>query len=215
MFLDRRDAGIHLVKRLGDYKDRKDVLVLALPRGGVVTGFELAVGLNVPLDVLIVRKIGFPYQPELAVGAVSETGAVFLNRDIISIYGVENEYIEEEIKRQTGEISRRTTLYRKGKKITELKDKTIILTDDGVATGATIKAAILTLKKERIKELALALPVAPPGTADELRTMADKFICLETPEDFMAVGESYRDFTQVSDAEVVKLLKEAEDARKE
>jgi putative phosphoribosyl transferase len=209
MFLNRKDAGIRLAERLGDYKDRGDALVLALPRGGVATGFEIAEKLNLRLDILIVRKIGFPHQPELAIGAVSETGAVSLNQHIISTYGVEEEYIEKEIKRQREEILRRTKLYRMGKEITGLDNKIVILTDDGVATGATIKAAISALKKERIRELIIALPVAPPDTANELGKMADKFICLETPPDFVSVGSYYNDFEQVSDSEVVELLEEA------
>ena len=206
MFNDRRDAGIQLVSMLKKYKDQEGVLVLALPRGGVVTGYEIARYLNVPLDIVIVRKIGFPGQPELGIGAVSETGTVVLNQFIISTYGVSKDYIEHEISRQKEEISRRVKLYRKGKGLPDLEGKTIILVDDGVATGATIKAAITTLRKEKLTKLTVALPVAPPATADELKQMVDEFICIETPVDFMAVGAHYRDFTQVSDEEVVELL---------
>jgi len=209
MFNDRREAGILLAKMLGDYKDRKGVLVLALPRGGTATGFEIAVSLDAPLDVLIVRKIGFPFQPELAAGAISETGAVFLNRDLISMYGVPDQYIRTEILKQKKEIENRKGLYREGKGISGLEGKTVILVDDGVATGATIKAAIATLKEEKIKELVVALPVAPPETAKEIRRMSDVFICLETPEDFMAVGSYYSDFSQVTDEEVAGFLKKA------
>lgn len=206
MFNDRRDAGIQLVSMLKKYKDQEGVLVLALPRGGVVTGYEIARYLNVPLDIVIVRKIGFPGQPELGIGAVSETGTVVLNQFIISTYGVSKDYIEHEISRQKEEISRRVKLYRKGKGLPDLEGKTIILVDDGVATGATIKAAITTLRKEKLTKLTVALPVAPPAMADELKQMVDEFICIETPVDFMAVGAHYRDFTQVSDEEVVELL---------
>lgn len=206
MFNDRRDAGIQLTSMLKKYKDQEGVLVLALPRGGVVTGYEIARYLNVPLDIVIVRKIGFPGQPELGIGAVSETGTVVLNQFIISTYGVSKDYIEHEISRQKEEISRRVKLYRKGKGLPDLEGKTIILVDDGVATGATIKAAITTLRKEKLTKLTVALPVAPPATADELKQMVDEFICIETPVDFMAVGAHYRDFTQVSDEEVVELL---------
>ncbi|MEW6002550.1 MAG: phosphoribosyltransferase [Nitrospirota bacterium] len=209
MFRDRRDAGMQLAERLRGYKDRDDVLILALPRGGVVTGYEIARSLNAPLDVLIVRKIGFPGQPEFAIGAISETGTIFLNERIISTYGVSNEYVESEISRQEKEISRRVKLYRQEKSIRELEGKIIILVDDGVATGATTKAAIETLKKEKIKELVVAIPVSPPQTADELKKMADEFVCIETPYDFMAVGAHYLDFTQVSDEEVIDLLKKS------
>jgi putative phosphoribosyl transferase len=206
MFINRADAGVRLADRLKEYKDREGVLVLALPRGGVVTGYELARRLNAGLDVLIVRKIGVPWQPELAAGAISETGTVYLNQDVISAVGGLDAYLEKEIARQKEEIARRTMLYRGGAPIKELAGKTIILVDDGVATGATIKAAIETLKRERVAKLVAAVPVAPPQTAEELRHMADEFVCLETPSYFMAVGSHYLDFTQVSDEEVVKLL---------
>jgi len=206
MFTDRREAGNQLASRLREYKDELGVLVLALPRGGVATGYEIARALNVPLDIVIVRKLGFPGQPELGIGAISETGTVILNESIISTYGVPKDYIDHEISRQKEEITRRVKLYRKGKKLLSLEGKTIILVDDGVATGATIKAAIATLKKEKLKKLVVALPVAPPGVADELKQMVDTFICIETPFDFMAVGAYYRDFAQVSDEEVVDFL---------
>lgn len=206
MFIDRRDAGTQLAQRLKKYRGQKGVLVLALPRGGVVTGFEIARSLGIPLDVLIVRKIGFPGQPELAIGAVSETGAVVLNESIISSYGVSEDYAKKEISRQKEEISRRVKRYRKGESISELEGKTIILVDDGVATGATVKAAIATLRKEKITKLILALPVGPPEAAAELKKMVDDFICLEVPAYFGAVGAFYADFTQVSDDEVVEML---------
>lgn len=206
MFRDRSDAGVQLAERLKGYKDREDVIVLALPRGGVVTGHEIARYLNAPLDIIIVRKIGFPEQPEFGIGAVSETETVFLNQRIVSTYGVTKKYIEEEINRQKEEISRRVKLYRKGGSIRKLDGKVIILVDDGVATGATMKAAIVALRKEKITKVVVAIPVAPPETADEIKKMADEFICIETPPDFMAVGSYYRDFTQITDEEVVRLL---------
>lgn len=207
MFNDRSDAGVRLALRLEEYKGQAGVLVLALPRGGVATGFEIAHYLKVPLDIVIVRKIGFPGQPELAIGAVSETGTVVLNESIVSTYGVSKDYIEREVSHQKIEISRRAELYRKGKILPSFEGKTIILVDDGVATGATMKAAITTLKQEKLKNLIVALPVAPASTADEIKQMADTFVCIETPFDFMAVGAYYDDFTQVSDEEVIDLLK--------
>ncbi len=206
MFVDRRDAGVQLISRLKEYKDQHGVIVLSLPRGGVATGYEIARSLNIPLDIVIVRKIGFPGQPELGIGAVSETGTVVLNTSIISTYGVPKEYIEREVSRQKEEISRRVKLYRKGKRLPSLEGKTVILVDDGVATGATMKSAITTLKEENLKKLIVALPVAPPGVVKELEQMVDIFICIETPFDFMAVGSYYHDFTQVSDEEVINLL---------
>jgi len=208
IYKDRKDAGIQLVSRLTEYKDREDVLVLALPRGGVVIGYEVAKTLNCPLDIIIIRKIGFPGQPELAIGAVSETGAVVLNEYIISAYKVSKDYIEEEILRQKKEISRRITLYRSGKGIPPLDGKIIILVDDGVATGATIKAAISTLKKEKIVRLVAALPVSSEDAEEGIKQMVDEWVCTETPFGFMAIGNYYQDFSQVSDEEVVELLKQ-------
>lgn len=208
IYKDRKDAGLQLASRLTKYKDREDVLVLALPRGGVVIGYEVAKALNCLLDIIIIRKIGFPGQTELAIGAVSETGAVVLNEDIISTYTVSKEYIEEEISRQKKEISRRITLYRSGKGIPPLDGKIIILVDDGVATGATIKAAISTLKKEKIVRLVAALPVSSKDAEEEIKKTVDEWVCPETPVDFAAVGNYYQDFTQVSDEEVVELLKQ-------
>lgn len=208
IYKDRKDAGLQLASRLTKYKDRKDVLVLALPRGGVVIGYEVTKALNCLLDIIIIRKIGFPGQSELAIGAVSETGAVVLNEDIISAYTVSKEYIEEEISRQKKEISRRITLYRSGKGIPPLDGKIIILVDDGVATGATIKAAISTLKKEKIVRLVAALPVSSKDAEEEIKKTVDEWVCPETPVDFAAVGNYYQDFTQVSDEEVVELLKQ-------
>lgn len=209
MFTDRKDAGLQLAEKLNHYKNRRGVLVLALPRGGAVTGFEIAHTIGATLDVLIVRKIGFPGQPELAIGALSETGAVALNEDVISYGGVSKKYIEDAIAVQKEEIARRIRLYRGGKRLGMLEGRMIILVDDGVATGATMKAAIITLREEKIERLVVAVPVSPRETADELKAMTDEFVCLYTPTDFMAVGNYYRDFSQVTDEEVAEILKES------
>jgi putative phosphoribosyl transferase len=206
MFLDRKDAGIRLAEKLAHYKGRKDVIVLALPRGGAVTGSEIARAIGSPLDLLIVRKIGFPGREELAVGAVSETGAVALNEDVISSGRISRQYLEDAVAVQQEEIARRMQLYRGGRRLERLEGKTIILADDGVATGATMKAAIVTLKTEKIERLVVAVPVSPPETAAELRALADEFVCLSTPAGFIAVGNYYRDFTQVTDGEVAEIL---------
>jgi len=206
MFRDRREAGEKLAGKLGDYKGRKDALVIALPRGGVVTGFEIARRLDLPLDIIIIRKIGFPGQPEFAIGAVSETGEVLLNRSVINSYGVDEGYIREEVERQKEIIRRRKDLYRGGRGLSGLEGKTAILVDDGVATGSTAKAAIAALKKAGPKEIVLGLPVAPPRTAEELKAMVDRFICLHTDPYFLAVGNYYSDFEQVTDEEVAVIL---------
>lgn len=208
LYKDRSDAGRKLALKLSHYKGRDNVIVLALPRGGVVVGYEISVVLNCPLDVLIIRKIGFPGQPELAVGAVSETGTVALNNGIISGYNVTEDYINKEISRQKEEIRRRVTLYRGGAGIPPLNGRVIILVDDGVATGATMKSAISTLRKEKIERLVVGLPVASMEAEDQIGNMADEWVCLATPRDFVAVGNHYQDFTQVSDEEVVELLKQ-------
>ncbi len=212
MFADRRDGGMQLAAKLNRFKGLKGVLVLALPRGGAVTGFEIARVIGAPLDVLIVRKIGFPGQAELAIGAISETGTVVLNQNIIDEGGVSKEYIEDEISVQKKEIDRRIRLYRAGRRLEfeKVKGKTIILVDDGIATGATMKAAIATLKEEKIAKLIVAVPVSPSGTADEIGAMADEFVCLDVPEHFIAVGNYYRNFMQVTDQEVAEILRESE-----
>jgi putative phosphoribosyl transferase len=208
MFKNRKDAGTQLAESLKEYIGQENVLVLALPRGGVVTGVEIANRLNTPLDVLIVRKIGHPWQPELAVGAISETGSIVYNEEVVSSVGVTKEYLRGEAARQREEIARRQQLYRGGRKLVNLRGKTVILVDDGVATGATMKAAVETLKREQVGKLVVAVPVAPPSTAAELQRMVDVFVCLAMPEDFMSVGSYYEDFKQVTDADVMQLLQD-------
>ncbi len=206
MFKDRKDAGKQLAEKLADYAGKENVVVLALPRGGVVTGVEIANRLKAALDVFIVRKIGHPMEPELAAGAIAETGAIVYNKDVIASWGVTKEYLRGEAVRQREEIARRQELYRGGQKLVTLRGKTVILVDDGIATGATMKAAIEALKREQPGKLIAAVPVAPPETAVELGSMVDAFVCLDTPRDFMAVGNYYAEFRQIMDAEVVALL---------
>lgn len=208
-FSDRRDAGMRLAEKLGHYRGKPGVLVLGLPRGGVAVAAEVAKALHAPLDILIVRKIGFPTNPELAVGAVSETGTVVFNEDIIATYGVKREYLDRETARQTEEIARRKELFRGGAGVPDLAGKTVILVDDGIATGATVKAAIATLRQEKLARLVAAMPVASPEAEREISPMVDEWLCLHVPFGFMAVGGYYRDFTQVEDAEVIALLREA------
>jgi len=210
MFQNRNDAGNRLAKLLIQYKNRSDVTVLALPRGGVVVGYEIARTLNVPLDVLIVRKLGFPGQPELAMGAISETGSVVLNKDIIAEGRLSDDLIKWEIDHQKEDISRRISMYRAGKVLPPLKDMTIILVDDGIATGATIKAAIASIKEQNVVKLVTAIPVGPPETVELLRKMTDELICLDTPYAFISVSMHYEDFIQVTDSEVTDILRKYE-----
>lgn len=206
MFKDRKEAGMKLAEELKDFAEERNLLVLALPRGGVVTGAEISNRIEAPLDVLIVRKIGHPWQPELAVGALSETGSIVYNEEVVSSVGVTKEYLRREIERQQEEIARRQQMYRNSRRLPNLRGRSIILVDDGIATGATMKAAVEALKREQIGSLVVAVPVAPPDTAAVLRKIADAFICLEIPDDFMAVGSYYEEFPQVTDREVVAIL---------
>ena len=175
MFKDRKDGGTQLSGKLKEYIGQKNVLVVALPRGRVVTGVEIAAFLEAPLDVLIVREIGHPWQPELAVGAISETGSIVYNEEVISSMGVTKDYLRGEAARQREEIARRQQLYRGGRKLVNLRGKTVILVDDGVATGATMKAAVETVKREQVGKLVVAVPVAPSrdrsGTAKDCRCL--------------------------------------------
>jgi putative phosphoribosyl transferase len=207
-YKNRKEAGARLAEKLTHYRNRPEVIVLGLPRGGVTVAHQIAAVLRCPLDVLIVRKIGFPGTPELAVGAVSETGTVVLNEEILSRFRVDRGYIERETARQTDEIRRRITLYRNGEGIPSLAGRVVILVDDGVATGATAKAAISTLRQEQIAKLVVALPVASRSAERELSAMADEWVCLQAPLLFVAVGQFYADFTEVKDEDVVAMLQE-------
>ena len=207
-FQDRHEAGQLLAEELDFLKGRKDVIILAIPRGGVVVGYEVAKALGAPLEVYITHKIGAPYNPELAIGAVASDGGVFLDGNLIGQIGVPESYIEAETKRQQDEIKRRMTRYQGKRPPPELGGKTVVLVDDGVATGATTLVAIRALKKQRPAELILAIPVAPPDTIAGLRREADRVVCLATPEPFWAIGRFYVDFSQTSDEEVMALLDE-------
>lgn len=209
IFENRQEAGRDLAARLEHYKGKANVLVLALPRGGVPVGYEIARALGCSLDILLIRKVGCPDNPELAAGAISESGAQIINRDIVSSLGISESYLEEEIARQKEEIARRAIRYREEGGHLPREGKTVILVDDGVATGATMKTAIATLKEEKLGRLVVALPVAPPDTAREIRRTVDEWVCLETPSPFGAVGRFYRDFAQTGDEEVVDLLRRA------
>jgi len=208
IFANRQDAAKQLVERLLPFKDA-DPIVLALPRGGVPIGFEIARALKAPLDLIFVRKIGAPNQPELAIGAIVD-GAhaeTVINDDIAKALGVSRSYVESQCARQLEEIERRRALYLTGRPRVDPTQKTVIVVDDGIATGATVRAALRALQRTKLSRLVLAVPVAPPDTAAALRDEVDEFICLVTPTYMGAIGSFYHDFHQVSDEEVVELLR--------
>ena len=206
-FVDRVDAGKRLASALKGFSGKHGV-VLAIPRGGVVVGYVIAKALNLPLDVIIPRKIGAPNNPELAIGAVAEDGTAILDDNLIKYLGVSREYIKEETERQKQEIERRLKLYRQDMSYPDLKGLDVIVVDDGIATGSTMKAALASVKNRGAASITVAVPVGPPSTIEELNEMADRVVCLYTPQYFQAIGEFFTDFSQTSDEEVIKLLKE-------
>ncbi|MCL6608416.1 MAG: phosphoribosyltransferase [Geminicoccaceae bacterium] len=210
MFADRTDAGRHLAAALAHLRDQHPV-VLALPRGGVPVGFEVAKALGAPLDVLLVRKIGAPFQPELAAGAVVDGAEPVLvrNEEVVRAYGIEEDWIEAEAARQLAEIERRRRLYCGDRPPVAVRGRTAILVDDGIATGTTVRAALRALARLAPRRRVLAVPVAPPETVARLAREADELVVLEQPEWMAAVGQFYRDFRQTEDAEVIRLLAEA------
>ena len=211
-FFDRHEAGQELALDLLIYANQRPA-VFALPRGGVPIGYEIAKALKAPLDLILVRKIGVPFQPELAAGAVvdGEVPMVVLNPKVIEPLGLTEEFLEEETNRKLAEIEERRQTYLAGRKRIDPRGTTAIVADDGIATGATIKAALRAIRRQEPAHLVLAAPVAPPETVEELRQEADAVHCLETPELFLAIGVFYRNFHQLSDDEVVKLLAEAQE----
>jgi predicted phosphoribosyltransferase len=206
-FSDRTDAGQQLAKALARYRQDKPV-VLALPRGGVPVAAEIATALGAPLDLVLVRKIGVPYQPELAAGAVVDGGSpvVVRNEDIIRLAGVSEADFAAIRDRELAEIERRRKLYLGDRAHPALKDRTVIVVDDGIATGATTRAALRAIRTRKPRKLVLAVPVAPTSTLAELRDEADDIVCLEDHENFGAIGLFYADFSQVADAVVTDLL---------
>jgi predicted phosphoribosyltransferase len=206
-FQDRSDAGRQLARALLDYRGRQAV-ILALPRGGVLVAAEVAASLDAPLDLILVRKIGVPFQPELAMGAVvdGDEPVIVRNADVIELAGVSERSFEAVCKEERAEIERRRARYLGNRERSAIKGRVAIMIDDGIATGATTLAAIRALRKRGPKELVLAVPVAPAETLDRLRPEVDAIVCLETPPDFGAIGYYYRDFRQVSDDEVIATL---------
>jgi putative phosphoribosyl transferase len=206
-FIDRTDAGRQLAKALARYKAQRPV-VLALPRGGVPVAAEVATVLDAPLDLILVRKIGVPFQPELAMGAVVDGGkpVIVRNEDVISLTGVSEQEFNATCDQQLAEIERRRKLYLGDRPHPQIAGRTVIVVDDGIATGATTRAALQAIRMRKPSKLVLAVPVAPTESLKELRGEADEIICLEDYEDFGAIGLFYSDFAQVSDTEVIEIL---------
>lgn len=209
IFYDRHDAGKQLGEVLKEMDIEDDILVLALPRGGVPVGYEVARALGAPLDVWVTRKIGAPGNPEFAIGAVASDGTLILDAEVVEQLNIPQEYIEAEVERQLAEIERRMALYRKDRPQPRIEGRTIILVDDGVATGSTVRASLEALRKHNPRQLILAVGVGPPSTIRQLEEVADQVVVLATPEPFWAVGRFFRHFEQTSDEEVIRLLEEA------
>ena len=211
-FADRADAGRLLAHELRHFAGREDVVVLALPRGGVPVAFEVARELEAPLDVFVVRKLGLPEQPELAMGALASGGLRVLNDDVVQAATVSRETIERVAGQEQQELERAERLYRDGRPPLEVAGKTVILVDDGLATGATMLAAVRALRTRDPSEIVVAVPIAPPETCEGLRSEADDVVCARTPEPFLAIGVWYEQFRQVSDEEIRDLLNRANGA---
>lgn len=206
-FIDRADAGRRLAQRLEGYAQNQDVIVIALPRGGVAVGFEIAKALHVPLDVVVSRKIGAPGQPELAIGALTQEGEPLLNTLLMLKLGLSTDSVAPIVAQERKEVQRRVAIYRPDRGLLDLKDKIVLITDDGVATGATMRVALATVRSYKPAKIVLALPVCPPEELRELATLVDETLCLQSPQDFWGVGAFYDHFDQVSDEQVITLMR--------
>jgi putative phosphoribosyl transferase len=214
-FKNRTEAGRVLAERLSAYANRPDTLVLGLPRGGVPVAYEVAMALNAPLDVFVVRKLGVPGHEELAMGAIATGGARSLNADVIEYLRIPEEVVDEVAEREEQELKRRERLYRDHRPSQSPRDRMTILVDDGLATGSSMRAAAIAVRQQQPASIVVAVPVAASQTCDELRSLADEVICVYTPEPFYAVGLWYEDFSQTTDDEVRDLLAKAEDKQAE
>lgn len=206
IFENRNEAGKRLAKKLVDFQKDAKAVVLGLPRGGVVVAEEVSQFLNLPLDVILLRKLPYPPQPELAVGAVAEHGAVFVNEEFLEATRENPLWLEEIVREQRAMLRERAATYRSHRHARDLKGKTVILVDDGIATGATMKVAIQAARAAGAGKVVVAVPVAAPSSVRELQSEADEVVCLDTPEEFYAVGQAYQTFAQVSDDEVISIL---------
>jgi putative phosphoribosyl transferase len=207
-YRDRRDAGVELAGKLAQFTRRKDVVVLGLPRGGVPVAYEVARALDAPLDIFVVRKLGVPGHRELAMGAIASGGVRVLNDDVIAWYRIPDEVIDETAREEQAELERRERAYRDGRSPLDLRDRIVILIDDGLATGSTMKAAVQAVRAHGPSRIVVAVPVGSPETCREFATIADEIVCARTPEHFTAVGQWYRQFSQTTDEEVRQLLQE-------
>lgn len=208
-FSDRRAAGRLLAEKLKAYSGRAGLLVFALPRGGVPVGYEVAKALGAELDVLIVRKLGVPNQPELAMGAISSGDALYLNEQIIKLAGITPSDVNRVLEQERSELARRERLYRGSKPMVEVNGRTVIVVDDGIATGASMRAALLALRGKNPERLVIAVPVAPADARERFLDIADEFVSVMNPIDFQAVGQFYEDFSATEDEEVRSLLAQA------
>jgi putative phosphoribosyl transferase len=212
MFRNREEAGRRLADKLSHYRNDPTALILALPRGGVAVGYQLSLALHVPLDVFITRKIGAPSNPEYAIGAVAETGSHFLNQEAVSSFGLSRHGLDRLIRAQEKEIARRKDLYRQGRPLPQLTGRTVLLVDDGLATGSTFMASALAIRGLQPRRLVGVIPVGPSSTIREVRAHVDELVVLMTPDPFEAVGNFFVEFTQVEDRDVVEYLNLAEEA---
>ncbi len=209
MYRDRTEAGQALAAKLGSFAGRTDTLVLALPRGGVPVAYEVARALGTPLDVFVVRKLGTPGQPELAMGAIASGGVRVLNHEVVDTYGIPADVIDEVAGQELTELERRERQYRGARAPLDVRGKTVILVDDGLATGSTMRAAAAALRQQGAARIVVAVPVAAPMTCEIVRREVDELVCSVTPEPFFAVGQWYHDFSQTTDEEVRDLLERA------
>ena len=206
-FQNRAEAGRQLAAKLTEFKDRRDVVILALPRGGVPVGFEVAKALNAPLDVFIVRKLGVPGQEELAFGAIASGGTTVFNEALVQALRLPPALLERVVEKEQKELERREKLYRHGKAAPDLSGKIVIIVDDGLATGATMRAAVTAIRTLKPLQIVVAVPVASSDTCRDFKTKTDALcVCVMTPEPFYGVGMWYRDFEQTTDEEVCRLL---------
>ncbi|NGX61444.1 MAG: putative phosphoribosyl transferase [Chlamydiae bacterium] len=206
LFANREEAGEKLAEALKDYKGDENTILIALPRGGVVVGLEVAKHLSLPLDIVCPRKIGAPFNPEYAIGAVTETGEGIISQTLIQQLGITESYLKETLAEESKQAKWRHDHYRKGRPPRNLQGKRVILIDDGLATGSTMRAAIKTVKREEASEIVVAVPVSPKETFEHLEQEVDKLIALATPTPFYAVGQFYDSFDQTTDEEVIALL---------